>query len=285
MSVKIRANAKLNLTLNVEGMYDDSYHGLSSVIVSVDVSDTVTVSPRLDQSVSVTVNGNTDENNVAFKVANAICKRFGTKGVDIIVEKNVAAGGGMGGSSVDAAATIAAMTNLFGLNVDEKMLAIATEFGSDIAYMIRGGLGLATGKGDDIMFVGNDKVFNFVVINGARLNTRDVFAEYDNIPDHTHYDNKALLCALENGDIAEARRQMGNNLQSAAFRLAPEMLDITYACLKNGLPDPVMTGSGGNLFILCKDNKEAQKFAAKLAQSGVDASVCKSVDTGIEILE
>ncbi len=281
----MKTNAKLNLTLNIEGMYDQKYHSLSSVITSIDICDIVTINPRKDKKVTVTVNGESDEKNTAFKVANAVIERFNTDGVDIVVEKHVAVGGGMGGSSVDAAASLCGMRRLYGLDMNEKMLSIASEFGSDIAYMIRGGLGIATGKGDNIMFVGDGKKFYFVVFTGERMSTKEVFAEYDNQPDFTHYDNEALLAALARDDINEARKLMGNNLQPAAFRLSPKLAEITQNCLKHGLPQPVLTGSGGNMFILCKDIKEAQRFAAKMNSCGIESTVCTSIDSGTEILE
>jgi len=285
MSVKMKTNAKLNLTLNIVGMYDNKFHSLSSVVTSIDICDIVTITARKDKKVIVTVNGEIDEGNTAFKVANAVVERFNTDGVDIIVEKHVAAGGGMGGSSVDAAASLCGMRRLFGLNMNEQMLEIASEFGSDIAYMIRGGLGVATGKGDNIMFVGSGKKFYFVVFTGERMSTKEVFAEYDRQPDYTRYDNDALLAALARGDIMEARKLMGNNLQPAAFRLSPKLSKIVETCAKCGLPQPVLTGSGGNMFLLCRDIKEAQRFAAKMNANGIESTVCASIDSGTEILE
>lgn len=280
----MKANAKLNLTLNVEGMYDEKFHRLSSVITTIDVSDTVTVKDRQDKNISVTIDGELHNENAAYKVAEAIINRRKTMGVDIIVNKGIAVMGGMGGSSVDAAATIVAMVHLFDLSMDQEMLNLASEFGSDIAYMIVGGLGIASGKGDDIMFVNNNNILNFVVINGARLSTTEVFNEYDNSPDLTKFDNMALLDALANEDIEHARKYLGNNLQPAAIRLQGVIGDIINTCSRLNIPTPIMTGSGGNLFILCKDSKEANKIVSKLDSEGIKSFATVSANCGIETL-
>lgn len=282
MGVKIKARAKLNLTLNIEGMYDQTYHSLSSVITTVDVFDIVEISPRNDNSVSVKVNGEIDTLNVANGVAQAICRQYGVGGVDICVDKGVAVMGGMGGSSVDAAATIMGMSLLYSLPFDSQLTTLAAQYGSDIAYMLKGGLALATGKGDDIKFVNSENVLYFTVINGPRLRTPDVFAEYDRLPDYTRHDNSALLSALSENNISLARTHLGNNLEAAAARLSDKVSEIFLACEKLNLPTPAMTGSGGNFFILHKNLHEAQKAAAKLSEVGLSAFATLSADSGIE---
>ena len=53
MKVTVRANAKLNLTLDVVGKRDDGYHLLESVMQSVSLYDTVTV--KTDESGEIAV--------------------------------------------------------------------------------------------------------------------------------------------------------------------------------------------------------------------------------------
>lgn len=284
MSVKIKARAKLNLTLNVEGMYNDLYHSLSSVLTTVDVFDVVEVFLRDDNAVNVYENGKLNSFNVANKVAAAIIDRFGLCGVDIKVDKGIAIMGGMGGSSVDAAATIVAMSLLHNISIDTDMMNIAAQFGSDIAYMLRGGLAIATGKGDDIKFVNCANKFCFTVINGPRLSTTQVFAEYDKLPDYTRYDNDALLSALTSNNLSNVRQLIGNNLQAAAVRICPDITDIFSACSKLSLPQPTMTGSGGNFFLIHKTMRDAEKTAEKLKEFGIDAYATVSADDGIEVL-
>lgn len=284
MDIKLKARAKLNLTLNVTGMHDSVYHSLSSVITSIDVADTVKVEMRFDDKIIVTVDGKLDKLNVANRVATAIRNRFGKCGVNINVDKGIAVMGGMGGSSVDAAATIFAMSNLYGVPIDSEMMKLAADFGSDIAYMIRGGLAIATGKGDDIRFVPDVAPYYYTVINGPRLSTTDVFAEYDRCPDYTRYDDNALLTALSQGNIAQARNHLGNNLQPAAARLSGTINNIFTACSQLALPTPTMTGSGGNFFILCKNVSQAKKYAEKLQTANLTAYAASAAKVGLEVL-
>ena len=102
--MKLHAYAKLNLTLNVYGG-DGKFHELDSIVTSVDVFDTVIVTPRADDIVTVTgVDGELPQDNTAWKTAKAFVDSVGTHGVDIVVQKGIPFGAGMGGSSADASA-------------------------------------------------------------------------------------------------------------------------------------------------------------------------------------
>ena len=153
--MKIKANAKLNLALNVEGMLGENFHCLSTVMVTVDISDVVTVAERGDAEVGVTINGTAEHDSAAFKAAEAIARRFTKRGADIAVDKKIPVMGGMGGSSAAVAAAIRAMSLMYALP-DETVFQLAAEFGSDINYLMRGGLALARGKGDDLVFYGDN---------------------------------------------------------------------------------------------------------------------------------
>ncbi len=282
--MKIKANAKLNLALNVEGMLGENFHRLSTVMTTVGISDTVTVTGRGDEQVMVTINGVAEHNNAAFKAADAIARRFSKRGADIVIDKKIPVMGGMGGSSAAAAAAIRAMSLMYGLP-DDQVFSLAAEFGSDINYLMRGGLALARGKGDDLVFYGFCPKLFFVLIEGPRLTTKDVFARYDSLPRPSErYDCAALIAAIKSGDIEAARAHMGNNLFPAAKSLFPEFGLIEKICRGCSFPAPVMTGSGGNMFILCGGKVEADAFSAGLNKKGLKALSCESAENGLTVL-
>ena len=102
--MKLHAYAKLNLTLNVY-RGDGKFHELDSIVTSVDVFDTVIVTPRADDIVTVTgVDRVLPQDNTAWKTAKAFVDGVGMHGVDIVVQKGIPFGAGMGGSSADASA-------------------------------------------------------------------------------------------------------------------------------------------------------------------------------------
>ena len=104
-TVRVKAYAKINLTLSVTGV-KDGYHMLDSIVTSVDLYDAVKVKKRRDGLVSVTMRGCGSENipfgsNNAVKAAQAFIEKYSTRGADITVNKNIPVGAGLGGSSAD----------------------------------------------------------------------------------------------------------------------------------------------------------------------------------------
>lgn len=104
----------MNLSLNITGR--DGYHRLDSVFVSVSAYDYVTVAERLDDTVRIDFPGIAIDPyaSTVAKAVNALRAQFGGFGAEIVVEKKIPVGSGIGGSSADAAAVIRALDYLFG---------------------------------------------------------------------------------------------------------------------------------------------------------------------------
>ena len=51
MQVIVDAPAKINLTLNMEGLREDGYHLLSSVFQAISLSDTITLSKTQTETI------------------------------------------------------------------------------------------------------------------------------------------------------------------------------------------------------------------------------------------
>ena len=135
MNVRVKAYAKLNLTLGITGK-ERGYHLLDSLVCSVDLYDLITLKKRKDRLVTVEMHGRDTEllpfeENNAVKAAESYIDFFGTSGVDIAVYKNIPLGAGMGGSSADAAGVIRGLGRLYGRGSEEELKSLADALGSD----------------------------------------------------------------------------------------------------------------------------------------------------------
>ena len=76
-SLKIKANAKINLSLSVLGKREDGYHELDTVMQSVSLNDAV----YIEKSDKITVKCGEfgGEDNIAFKTARAFFAESGIK--------------------------------------------------------------------------------------------------------------------------------------------------------------------------------------------------------------
>ena len=127
-------------TLDVTGR-EKGYHNIDSLFLSVNVFDEIIVTERKDEAVRLSFCGVSaeiaPENSNAYRAAEAFVKKFGTCGADISIKRNIPTGGGLGGSSADAAGVLAGLARLY--NVNGELDEIADDVGSDVSFMLRGG--------------------------------------------------------------------------------------------------------------------------------------------------
>jgi len=150
----------VNLGLRVRETRPDGYHEVDTVLQSVDLHDTLELSPCPDPGggialkVRVEDSGGLDippEENLAVRAAELLRERVGLprgQGVTIELRKRIPVGAGLGGGSSDAAAVLAGLNALFALGLSRKELVeLGAALGSDVPFFLWGGRGRARGRG------------------------------------------------------------------------------------------------------------------------------------------
>ena len=261
-SVRLRAFAKANLSLNITGKNkDNGLHELDSVMLSLDAFDTVTVTERSDDKINVRfVNADIGEDNTAAKAARAVQSAIGG-GWDITVEKGIPIGAGLGGSSADGAAVLRALDVMYKLparGVDMRNVALSV--GSDVPFMLTGGLARVRGTGEDLFFIENKAELFIVGLMSGEVSTARAYAEFDRLHESGAFcptDNDKLCELLLSGDPS-AVELAGNALYAPACELAPQ-IQKNAELLKSHGAAVNLTGSGGMVLGYFTD---IQKFAA-----------------------
>ena len=104
---------------------------------------------------------------------------YGIPNVRIHLRKQIPIGAGLGGGSSDAVTVIKMLIDLFQLKLSvNEMEEISAELGSDCAFFVRGGLQLATGRGELLTkIIVNSIPKYFVLMNlwDSYLNKRSLF--------------------------------------------------------------------------------------------------------------
>ena len=153
---KVKAGAKINLTLDITGV-SGGYHLLDSLVVSLDLSDLIAAKRRKDGAIKVYSRGEGTEllpetENNAYKAAKLFAEEFQTGGAELKIYKNIPVGAGLGGSSADAAGALHAMRQLYLKEItpetEERILKIADRTGSDTRAMYLGGAVRMRGRGE-----------------------------------------------------------------------------------------------------------------------------------------
>ena len=133
----VRAPAKLTLSLRIMGVRDDGYHLLDAEMVTLELHDTLTFAG----GDGLTIGGPfaagiaTGEENLVRRALRAVGRTAAVR-----VDKQIPAGGGLGGGSADAAAV------LRWAGCDD--LDVAARLGADVPFCLAGGRARVQGVGE-----------------------------------------------------------------------------------------------------------------------------------------
>ena len=254
MTIEAFAPAKINLSLHVTGQRPDGYHLLDSLVAFADVGDRLVFVPGNDLSIDVSgaqaVGVPTDSRNLVWQAAEAV----GWKG-QIRLDKVLPHGGGIGGGSSDAAATLRALTP----QSAEIPIELALGLGADVPICVHGKAARMWGIGDRVTPVSLPSLPALLVNPGITVPTGPVFkalaSRCNSVMPEIPAFHSAQTCA-------DWLRHQRNDLQDAAVGVAPEISDVLQALQDTRDVLLVrMSGSGSTCFALYPTLKAAH-FAA-----------------------
>jgi 4-diphosphocytidyl-2-C-methyl-D-erythritol kinase len=289
-SVTVKVPAKVNLQLSVGPREPDGFHNLVSVFQAVSIFDEITLTKSHDGSgVTIAVTGDqthgvpADGSNLAVKAAHLIAKRFDVVAdVHIEIKKSIPVAGGMAGGSADAAATLVGMDALFKLEATrEELLALGSELGSDVPFMISGGTAVGTGRGDQLTAALSRGTYHWVfALSTLGLSTPAVYSEFDRLRAERAIAapkvNDSLMQALLTADPEAVGKALVNDLQSAACSLRPALSLVLEVGRDYGALGAIVSGSGPTVAFLVADEEAGLDLAVALTASGVVGSVARA---------
>jgi len=268
------APAKVNLHLEILAKRPDGYHEINTLLVSVSLYDTLEF--RDDSSGRIHLECDqaglsTGKENLVYRAASLLRPHSGGRGVSIRLGKRIPVAAGLAGGSSDAAATLAALNELWrlGLSTDE-LRALGAGLGSDVPFFFATPAAWCTGRGEIVSSLALGRPLWFVLVCPPfGLATADVYRAV-NVPADLE-NGMAIREAIHEGDVEKIGGRMFNRLQSAAETLCPALAKYE-AELKSAAPlGQLMSGSGTSFFALCRDQAEAQRVALKLRTGSKEA--------------
>ncbi len=266
------APAKINLALHVTGRRDDGYHLLDMLVVFARYGDIIRIEHA--EKDSFTVSGPfakgipLDGGNLVLKAREALRDHTqrALPPVAVHLEKNLPIASGIGGGSSDAAATLLALDELWGLDLGlEQLAAMGLTLGADLPMCLHGaskGTPLAArGIGEDLSPVVGFPALPMLLVNdGTAVATPDVFRALDK-RDHpalnlgSHADIASLCAYLQT---------TRNDLLPPALKLAPQIGDKLDLLRASGSLYAQMSGSGATCYAIYEVMAATERAAALL---------------------
>lgn len=280
-TMKLRCNAKINLSLDVTGRREDGYHTLESIFQSVSVYDILSVSVRNGSGIFLTCNIAgipRDERNLAYRAAQLMLEESGKEcHVDIDLRKHIPSGAGMGGGSADAAGVIFALNQLLGCCwTNEKLREIGIRLGADVPFLLMGGTALAEGIGEILTPLQPLPELPLVILKGRQsISTPKAYAAIDALEAPFHPDTKQMRKAVAEQDAALLAKSCGNTFEDAVG--IPDVQRAKEALLADGALCAVMTGSGSAVFGIFDDKQKAEECALKRRGEFAFAQACRTI--------
>ena len=256
------AKSKINLSLNLNGIKNGGYHDLISFICFGSFSDQLRLKPS--KSFSYEINSSmkdiTFKDDLVLKVIHKIKKTYDLEDlpkIDLILEKNIPLGSGLGGGSADAAATIRLMNKFLdlGMNQDE-MCSFGVDLGTDIPACIISKPLVAYGAGERIVKVDFEKKYQMLIVYpNIEISTKEVFKLVKPVKSKILDLNKTKktidLFNLENND--SFLKNLSNDLQVYATEAYPILKNVIDVLNLNKSFFSRMTGSGSACFGFFED--------------------------------
>lgn len=282
--MKIRAPAKINLTLRVVGKRADGYHLLDTIMVPVSLYDEIeihqirrTAAARAGSPALIEIRCNhpqvpLGQGNIAYRAAELLMHKAKIRQpVAIRIRKKIPVGAGLGGGSSDAAAVLVGLNRMWKLRLSVRQLErLALRLGADVPFFIQAKPARARGIGEKLSLLPNmRRRWLVLVYPGFPVATAWVFG---NLP-------LKLTKVGVNTSIATLRESpdkldtlLINDLEQVTLRRYPEIVRIKSLLSLAGAAGALMSGSGSSVFGVFKSKRMAElAFRRMRHEEGVQA--------------
>lgn len=197
------------------------------------------------------------EKNLVVKAFRAMQLAYGIGPIDIVLEKIVPDGAGLGGGSADAAAAIVGLNKYFNLGLSQdEMAQIAAQIGADCPFFIYNRPMLATDTGTTLspVEVPGLKGLTLLIVKPESVSISTA-AAYAGIKPR-----EILTSVLKtiHHPVNQWQGMLVNDFESSIFPLAPEVEKVKSALISAGAVYASMSGSGSAVFGLFENEFDAQ---------------------------
>lgn len=243
-------NAKINIGLNIVEKRADGYHNLQTIFYPVkELFDALEFFPNNKQEDNFVLKGiklpSDGKKNLVLRALDIVRENYQIPFLDIILQKNIPSGAGLGGGSSDAGFFIKALNEYFKLNISIiEMEKMASRLGADCAFFIKNTPQYAIEKGDkffDANFLDKDLIIKIFKPEFG-ISTPEAYKGVK------AQEAKSDLKLDFTKSIYTFKDTIKNDFEQFLFPRYPELQKIKNLIYQNGAIYASMTGSGSAFF-------------------------------------
>ncbi|MAE60328.1 MAG: hypothetical protein CMJ49_03115, partial [Planctomycetaceae bacterium] len=273
-----RCPAKVNLALSVGAPHPDGYHPIASWMITVCLADDLLITPLpTDRQSHFTIDWTPDaprpspidwplSDDLTVR-AHALLEQHVDRAlpVDVKLAKRIPVGAGLAGGSSNGAAMLAALDALFDLQLGRDILIdLAMQLGSDLAFFLTTPSAIVTGLGQTTRPAPRSAPAHLaLILSDLHCATGAVYRAFDDYQPGATVDPDRVAALVSQDPLPDA--QLFNDLAAPACHVEPRLTELRDRCAAIAQRRVHVTGSGAGLFIVARDQPDADSIAAALA--------------------
>jgi 4-diphosphocytidyl-2-C-methyl-D-erythritol kinase len=286
-TIRIPAYAKVNLRLEVLGKRADGYHELRTIFQTVGLHDTLEFRSSRHPGISLQIQGNETlakeeiEKNLVYRAVDALRRESRVRpGVEIILQKKIPSGRGLGGGSSDAAAALLGYLQFTRQKFEtSRILDIAASLGADVPFFLFGGTALGISKGEEIYPLPDAPRRTLLIVSPRDIHvpTPDAY-RWLHAPELASLTKSAAnhklfrFCAL---CWSAQEASLSNDFEAAVFQRHPRLGKIRRELLHRGASEALLAGSGSAVFGVFPSPAKARRAAVGFPHD--QAFICETI--------
>ncbi|WP_299034412.1 4-(cytidine 5'-diphospho)-2-C-methyl-D-erythritol kinase [uncultured Anaerococcus sp.] len=249
--------AKINLSLDIISKRPDGYHNIDTLMARINLFDKLEIEKNSDGKFTYESNLNLGkvEDNLVFKAYEIMKNLAGDKatGIRVKLSKNIPVAAGLAGGSTNAAETMKALNELWGLGLSKKaLMEEGAKLGADIPFFFLDRAARATGIGEILEPFRIKTPLKVLLVNdGTNIASAHV---YKNTKLFGHINNIEIAKGLEEGSWAVVN-DFENVMEDVVLRDFPHLKAIKENLIDKGAIKAIVSGSGGSIFGIFRDEK------------------------------
>lgn len=281
-SLTVISPAKINLALRVLGKRPDGYHNIFTLFQRISLADRIIF--RKIRSPGVRLSCNLPQvplgpGNLIHKAYELLRKETGLRGgIEVELTKNIPLGGGLGGGSSNAAATLKSLNSMYSLKLrGDELIRLGKQLGADVPFfLLESSQAIGKGRGDELYALPgpSERIPILLVFFPEGLSTPEVYQRYrkhgsklKNPPFLTKVsaDVTMLSAFLSAKNLTSAAVLLCNDLMLSACQIKPAIARV-LSFLRTFTPACLMTGSGATVFALAESVEKAGQIGEKVSR-------------------
>ena len=256
----LKSPAKINIGLWITGKRPDGYHEIFTIFHTIDLYDRIFIKPYHRLKVDTTNPSINPDENIIYKTAKLFEEWTGISPTgEILIEKNIPIGSGLGGGSSNAAVMLKYFNEFYKKPLSEKdLFKLAAHIGADVPFFLKGGMAIGEGTGDKLLFL--SKKFNkkvIIIFPNISISTKEIYSRVS-LKMLTSKEDIHIIDSLLD-DFDKLVKNVENTLGKIVEELYPEVKEVLNT-MRHLKYTPLVSGSGSSVFAPGKPTEELKKI-------------------------